>query len=106
MNIEFDGKISIEMPTEEELTAIYDAVKETMQREETLDLMAEIKERTDRMAAAEGKPNAFSSWSLIDKITWAVSEAYCIGYINGTKTTFQAIAEQVEDQATEGKNNE
>lgn len=105
MKIEFDGKISIEMPTEEELSVIYYTVKETMQREETLDLMAEIKERTDRMAAAEGNPNAFSSWSLIDKITWAVSEAYCIGYINGVKTAFQAFAEQVEDQAKEGGNN-
>ena len=53
MKIEFDGAVSIEVPTDDELSEIYDTVKGTMQQEEALDLMREIKERTDRMAAAE-----------------------------------------------------
>lgn len=96
MKIEFDGAVSIEVPTEDELSGIYDAAKATMQKDETFELMETIKKRTDRMAAAEGVPDAFDDWNLVDKITWFVSEAYCAGFVNGTTTTFESIAEQVE----------
>ena len=43
MKIEFDGAVSIEVPTDDELSEIYDTVKGTMQQEEALDLMREIK---------------------------------------------------------------
>lgn len=66
MKIEFDGAVSIEVPTDDELSEIYDTVKGTMQQEEALDLMREIKERTDRMAAAEGTPNALDEWNIVD----------------------------------------
>ena len=42
MKIEFDGAVSIEVPTDDELSEIYDTVKGTMQQEEALDLMREI----------------------------------------------------------------
>lgn len=102
MKIEFDGAVSIEVPTDDELSEIYDTVKGTMQQEEALDLMREIKERTDRMAATEGTPNALDEWNIVDKITWFISEAYCIGFIRGMTTAFDAIAEQVK----EGSKNE
>ena len=73
MKIEFDGAVSIEVPTDDELSEIYDTVKGTMQQEEALDLMREIKERTDRMAAAEGTPNALDELNIVDKITWFIS---------------------------------
>lgn len=107
MNIEFDGKIVIEVPTDDELSEIYDSVKETMQREDVIELMGEIRERSKKMAEAEGlSAAAFNGWDMIDKITWYVSEAYCAGFIRGTKAAFEAIAGQVEDQAKEDGNNE
>lgn len=102
MKIEFDGAVSVEVPTEDDLSHLYDTVKGTMQREDTIELMGAIKERTDRMAAAEGIPDAFGDWDFADKIMWFISEAYCTGFINGTTTTFEAIAEQVK----EGSKNE
>ena len=107
MNIEFDGKIVIEVPTDDELSEIYDSVKETMQREDVIEFMGEICERTKKMAEAEGlgAEAAFNGWDMIDKITWYVSEAYCIGFIRGIKTAFEGIAGQVENQAKEGGNN-
>ena len=108
MNIEFDGKIVIEVPTDDELSEIYDSVKETMQREDVIELMGAIYERSKKMAEADGlcAEAVFDGWEMIDKITWYISEAYCIGFIRGTKTAFEAIAGHVEDQAKEGGNNE
>ena len=97
MKLEFDGAISIEIPTEDELSSIYDTIKATMQKEDTFELMETIKERTDRMAAAEGLTESFEDWNLVDKITWFVSEAYCAGFISGIETTVEMIAEQVKE---------
>ena len=96
MKLEFDGAISIEIPTEDELSSIYDTIKVTMQKENTFELMETIKERTDRMAA-EGLTENFEDWNLVDKITWFVSEAYCAGFISGIETTVEMITEQVKE---------
>ena len=40
MKLEFDGAISIDIPTEDELSSIYDTIKATMQKENTFELMA------------------------------------------------------------------
>lgn len=43
----------------------------------------------------------FASWNLIDKITWFVSEAYCMGFVDGTRTVFEAIVMALKEQAAE-----
>lgn len=43
MKIEFDGAISLETPTEDELANLYDTIKARMQKDETFELMEELK---------------------------------------------------------------
>ena len=102
MKIEFDGAISLETPTEDELANLYDTIKARMQKDETFELMEEIKKNTNRMAAAEGLPETFDGWNLADKITRFVSEAYCYGYVNGIAAAYAAFAELLK----EGSKNE
>ena len=102
MKIEFDGAISLETPTEDELANLYDTIKARMQKDETFELMEEIKKNTNRMAAAEGLPETFDGWNLADKITRFVSESYCYGYVNGIEAAYAAFAELLK----EGSKNE
>ena len=90
MKIDFNGIIDIAIPSDEELAEIYDTVKAKMQKDETIELMDAIKERTDRMVKEEGLSETFDGWNLLDKITWYVSEAYCLGFANATRTAFEA----------------
>lgn len=101
MKIDFNGIIDLEIPGDDELATVYDKVKATMQKEDTFDLMEEIKERTEKMEAQEGATGTFASWNLIDKITWNVSEAYCMGFAAATRTVFEAIVMTLKEQATE-----
>ena len=98
MKIDFNGIIDIAIPSDEELAEIYDTVKARMQMDETVELMGAIKERADRMAKAEGLSETFDGWNLIDKITWYVSEAYCLGFANATRTAFEAIVTDIQEQ--------
>lgn len=101
MKIDFNGIIDLDIPCDDELATVYDNVKATMQKEDAFDLMEAIKERTEKMEAQEGATGTFASWNLIDKITWAVSEAYCIGFVAATRTVFEAIAMTLQEQAAE-----
>ena len=98
MKIDFNGIIDIAIPNDKELAEIYDTVKARMQMDETVELMGAIKERADRMAKAEGLSETFDGWNLIDKITWYVSEAYCTGFANATRTAFEAIVTDIQEQ--------
>ena len=97
MKIEFDGVISLETPTADELARIYDTVRAKMQKDETFKLMGNIKKNADRMANAEGLPETFDGWNLVDKITWFASEAYCYGYVNGIEAAYAAFAELLKE---------
>lgn len=101
MKIDFNGVIDLDIPGDDELATIYDTVKATMQKEDAFDLMEAIKERTEKMEAQEGVTGEFASWNLIDKITWNVSEAYCIGFVAATRVVYEAIAMTLQEQAAE-----
>ena len=95
--VEFDGVFTIEIPDNEYLAKIYDTVKDTMQREDALKLMEEIKQRMERRDKENGE-SPFKSWSLTDKILWYVSEAYCTGFVNATYVTLRAVEGTIEEQ--------
>lgn len=103
MKIDFNGIIDLDIPGDNELAIIYDAVKASMQRDDTLDLMSAIADRTKKMEEQEGVTGMSASWNLIDKITWAVSEAYCMGFVNATRTVYEAIAMMLQEQSSNGK---
>ncbi len=106
--IEFDGIVQLEMPELEDFERIYDAIKETMQREDAIEIMDIIYERSKKMAETEGldADAAFQGWNMIDKITWYVSEAYCLGFLRGTEAAFQTIAEQFQGDSASPRQEE
>lgn len=103
MKINFNGIIDLEIPGDNELAIIYDTVKAAMQRDDTLDLMSAIADRTKKMEEQEGVTGMSANWNLIDKITWVVSEAYCMGFVNATRTVYEAITMTLQEQSSNGK---
>lgn len=90
MKIKLNGTVTLEIPGDAELAIIYDAAKKHMDEERSLALMVEIANDLEELVKS-GKANA--RLNNLDKMAWAVSEAYCMGFVKATAITYEALAE-------------
>lgn len=101
MNIDFNGIIDLEIPSDDELLKVYECVKAQMDEEASYNLLVEIGKNTEAMEKAEGAEGSFKKWPTVKKMAWISSEAYCMGFMNATRTVYEALIMTLQEQAAE-----
>lgn len=101
MNIDFNGTIDLEIPSDDELLKVYERVKAQMDEEASCNLLVEIGENIEAMEKAEGAEGSFKKWPTIKKMAWISSEAYCMGFMNATRIVYEALIMTLQEQAAE-----
>lgn len=101
MKIDFNGIIDLEIPSDDELLKVYESVKKQMDEESSYNLLVEIGENTAAMEKTEGAEGSFKKWPTVKKMAWISSEAYCMGFMDATRTVYEALIMTLQEQAAE-----
>lgn len=67
---------------------IFDAIDKTWTQERAADMCIAIMKDLEETVKAEG--GSLDDWTEVDRVTWAVKQAYCLGYCQGWATTMEA----------------
>lgn len=67
---------------------IWEAIDKTWDQERAADLCIAIMKDLEETVKAEG--GTLDGWDEVARITWAVKQAYCLGYCRGWGTTMEA----------------
>ena len=94
MNIDFNGTIDLEIPSDDELLEVYERVKAQMDEEASYNLLVEIGKNTEALEKAEGAEGSFKKWPTIKKMACISSEAYCMGFMNATRIVRERINDE------------
>ena len=81
--------------TQKELDGFYESAKNTMTIEETANLVDTIIQKMEKLP--ELKETA-ASWNTMEKMLWIVSEAYCIGTVQGIQSAYTVFADDMNSE--------
>lgn len=81
--------------TQNELDGFYESAKSAMTIDETTNLVDTIIQKMEKQPDLK---EAAANWNTIEKMLWIVSEAYCIGTVQGIQSAYTVFADDMNNE--------